>query len=205
MTSPEIPSTLNALKELVEIGRNGGEATSLPAKIQKLGNEENEALPRDTVTIPETPGCRWSDFYINWPKEGEPNFSELESCVRTTQLKTACVHMVVDEMRLFSKHMTPESLYLVSTQMERKYPATFQDSFEDGQPFGEGPISIRNKLKEINKYLKRIFNEGLNKQLNVPINVQKLIFNAKAACINWQPETHPVGETEESLEEKKFI
>ena len=122
LTSPEIPSTLSALK-----GRGiGDEDTSLPAKIQKLGNEENVAPPRDTVTIPEILGCRWSDFYINWPKEGEPNFLELESCVRTTQLITACVHMVVDQMRLFSKHITPESLDLVSIQMKKKYPATFR-------------------------------------------------------------------------------
>ena len=59
--------------------------------------------------------------------------------------------MVVDQMRLFLKHITPESLDLVSIQMKRKYSVTFQDSFEDGQPFGQGHINIRNKLKEINK------------------------------------------------------
>ena len=163
LNSLEISSTLNVLK-----ARGiGDEDTSLQAKVQKLGNGENKALPRNTVTIPETPGCRWFDSYINWPKEGEPNFLEFESCVRTTQLITACVHMVVDQMRLFSKHISPESLDLISLQMKRMYPATFQDSFEDGQPFGEGHISIRNKLKERNKYLERIFNDGLNKQLNV--------------------------------------
>lgn len=97
----------------------------------------------------------------------------------------------------------------------QKYPNSFLDKTEEGEPIGCGYFSVLNQLKTRVEYLNR---GNTLSRLRKPKRTQRDDENGdddqpavatcvsidSYGCVRWQPEDYPDGETSAPLEEKKL-
>lgn len=116
--------------------------------------------------------------------------------------KVAVVKRVVSEMRALSDKIHNADFRVVAKKMMEDFPIFFEDQTDKGKRFGSGYISMTNALINRNCNLNRS-SSGLDKTLKIA-TVQKFEVRCfKLGCPNWQPTSHPDGETSESIEDKK--
>lgn len=115
---------------------------------------------------------------------------------------TIVVHVIVTELRKIANNIPAAVIRTIIAQLTETYPSTFQFKDTDGNVIDStnSPLFIKfvNHVNYENQPPKK---KKLN--LNISIGARKKIKSLEKTCPNWQPETVPEGETEETLKEKQ--
>lgn len=120
------------------------------------------------------------------------------------------IHHVISELRALHGNcqVHTENLRLAAAQLAAKYPIAFQDRKENGEPHGDGYSTTLRKLQHRNNYMARKNNRKNNLEIELNIkrpNLSKFKHSdrVQVGCKFWQPTELPLGETPQSLEEKR--
>ncbi|KAJ8681793.1 hypothetical protein QAD02_017585 [Eretmocerus hayati] len=144
----------------------------------------------------------WSDFKIPWASFSPEILLKLQQRQRNDDLVVQCIRRVVSEMRYFKTTMNIKVCRPVAQAMVEKFPETFEDRKLDGTRLGNGFSKLADQIMQHNSNLNRPNKRGksLNKDLGVPPAKRKLLSLLQTGCPNWQPEKHPQGDNEETIE-----
>ncbi|KAI9535001.1 hypothetical protein NQZ68_007086 [Dissostichus eleginoides] len=158
------------------------------------------------------PDIDWMDsFVIPWDKFPEELMQTLERGKRPSpQMRREMVRILVCEMKRKSTRLSKIHTIEVAKKIVAKYPTSLQDIIE-GDVIGPGYHSLVKQLQNRIENVKRSTTPKIRKRKNgtdesdtdeVPPE-QRAAIQDTYGCIKWDLKFLPLGETEESQQEKK--
>ncbi|KAI9525229.1 hypothetical protein NQZ68_009909 [Dissostichus eleginoides] len=158
------------------------------------------------------PDIDWMDsFVIPWDKFPEELMQTLERGKRPSpQMRREMVRILVCEMKRKSTCLSKIHTIEVAKKIVAKYPTSLQDIIE-GDVIGPGYHSLVKQLQNRIENVKRSTTPKIRKRKNgtdesdtdeVPPE-QRAAIQDTYGCIKWDLKFLPLGETEESQQEKK--
>ncbi|XP_051166314.1 uncharacterized protein LOC127284729 [Leptopilina boulardi] len=186
----DVPNSL----DVPEAQEGGEEVAQIPLD---ENNEVNEFLVQERTIF-----TTWEDYQVDWTKISS---DALELCNRGTKdndVINRVIRQVIGSMLFHNVPIKKKHLELIAKQFRDKFPKSFDDRTNDGKRLDTGYHFILKKLLEHNNYRKKR-KGGLSTALQIPLKQQRALEIRKSGTINWQPDEHPEGKTEESLKLKQ--
>lgn len=118
------------------------------------------------------------------------------------------VRMVVDAIRRHEVNPSRAQCQIIAQSIVKKYPDSFADVLSDGMTIGSGYGSLLVQLKTRVEHVNRNNTLARRRKERVRSAVGSMTSNSRRpvdqyGCVRWQPEELPVGENENTLEEKR--
>lgn len=168
---------------------------------------ENSSNTRFNIPSCSSTPQNWAeDFEIPWSELSKATSQELELHVKPSAGNMREIVKVL-ATRIYDITITPgrKNLRIICEKLISKYPEAFQDKCFDGI-IADGTTTMVTKLEHAVENKKRVpkrtvISLGLNNSSPYPC---KKRIKDSYGCANWQPSVLPLGETPESLENKRL-
>lgn len=192
----------NVSRQETTIIRQGTNLTEIPHEELEAHDDPEEMV--DVVEFLQQERSKfitWEEYKIDWMKIPAEALEQCASGTNNSSIINQVVH-VIGNMRFQDIPIKSKDLEIIAKQFRDKFPKSFEDIGNDGKRMDNGYNGILSKLKEHNNYRNKR-SGGLNSALQVPLKLAKSMESRKSGTVNWQPDNHPEGETEESLISKQ--
>lgn len=113
------------------------------------------------------------------------------------------VRIIVDELRTISYYFPVSTFRKVVAMLAARYPNTFLEKDDSDQIITSGNSPLLAKIINHNNYFNRAPNRSNRLNLNIPLNKRRKYKTFERTCKNWQPQEYEIGETKETIKDKK--
>ena len=177
-----------------------------PRSLKAPFNPDQENVPpiAENIVLHQSDTFNRSrNYHYDWNNLDPMYVQQLKRGDKSKQIFREVVRRVISDMRAKNIRIVSPVLKNVAKEIMETYPHAFEDT-NMGRRYGTGYVTLYDALKEHNNYLNRPEKKRPPSNIKkVPATQVKLRNTVQVGTVNWQPQEHPEGETDETVADKK--